>query len=271
MRIDKLFMKIASLVIVMCISAVILCSCGSGDIEVPLSSQYIFNSLTDKERPVFNRMYSGANNYKYSIRVGGMKEKEFSDLCMKFYSCGSEMFYISGVIKYRVSGSGNISECYFNYDYYTGSANNMREELSKKEDEILSGITDSMTDVEKIRYIHDYLIENITYDADALDCDNVYGALIKQRTHCQGFSKSVCCLCDKLGIESMLVTGNAGGPHMWNMVKVGGKWYNLDVTWDDPDFGGRKFDDYFLISDSTISMTHTKDNYIKYPDAPVDY
>ena len=253
----------------------VLCSCGSSseEFEIPLSSQYIYNSLPAHDKEVFKRIYQGVTNYKYDIRIGGMNQNEFDNLMMKFFSCGSEFFYMRvGQVKFNTKSDGVVSNAYFNYDYFSDAADNMREQLAAAEDNILEGITDNMSDAEKLKYIHDYLISNVTYDAEAMDCDNVYGSLVKHRTHCQGFSKSVCCLCDRLGIESMLVLGEAGGGgHMWNMVKVDGIWYNLDVTWDDPDMGKRKFDNYFLISDKTISQTHTKYDYVDYPEAKFDY
>ena len=68
-------------------------------------------------------------------------------------------------------------------------------------------------------------------------------------------------------IDCVLVTGTAnGGGHAWNQVKVDGKWYNIDVTWDDPIYywGGTLTPilvyDYFLVSDSVIYADHIADN-----------
>lgn len=263
--------KIISAVSAVAVAAAMLTACGSTDVQVPTSSQYVYNSLSDKERTAFNKIYSGVTDYKHSVKISSMSEDEFNDFILKFYCCGSELFYMSDQIKYQINADGRVNECFFTYDYYENSTKSMQEQLDAKADEILSKITSDMTDADKLKYIHDYIIDNVTYDAEAMDCDNVYGALIKNRTHCQGFSKSICFLCDKLGIESLLITGDAGGGHMWNMVKIDDKWYHLDATWDDPDHGGRSRSDYFLISDSTISQTHTADTYMDYPNASADY
>ena len=61
---------------------------------------------------------------------------------------------------------------------------------------------------------------------------------------------------------------------MWNMVKVDGKWYHMDVTWDDPlTSDGRPMlrYDYFLISEAKIREDHTIDNDFKIPTAPSNY
>jgi transglutaminase/protease-like cytokinesis protein 3 len=46
---------------------------------------------------------------------------------------------------------------------------------------------------------------------------------------------------------------------------VDGKWYNIDVTWDDPDDGERIYYDYFCIPDSKIYKDHTvEDGFVPY-------
>lgn len=53
---------------------------------------------------------------------------------------------------------------------------------------------------------------------------------------CEGYSKAFKVLCNKFSIPCVLVSGDAGGDHMWNYVKLSdGKWYLVDVTWDDQD------------------------------------
>lgn len=53
--------------------------------------------------------------------------------------------------------------------------------------------------------------------------------------------------------------------HAWNIVKIHGKWYHIDATWDDPvwDMPGRSYHDYFLVSFDTMNkntlINHTKD------------
>ena len=63
----------------------------------------------------------------------------------------------------------------------------------------------------------------------------------------------------------MIVTGETYVPHMWNMVKLDGNWYHVDVTWDKPaDELHKLFPDvilyqYFMATDSVIKNTHIMD------------
>ncbi len=131
-------------------------------------------------------------------------------------------------------------------------------------------ITKNMSDFDKAKAIHDYMVMNIDYDyanylADTIPNDsyNVIGALKNKYAVCAGYAKAFKLLCEQSGLECTYVTGTAGGPHAWNQVKIDGKWYNVDVTWDDPVSTDKQFNDhkynrysYFLISDELMYKDH---------------
>ena len=94
------------------------------------------------------------------------------------------------------------------------------------------------TDYDTVVAINDYLCSLITYDLDAPNRQNVYGALREKRCVCEGYAHSFKLLCDKFGIDcvSIIGTGYSDGEseaHMWNAVRLNGKWYAVDVTWND--------------------------------------
>ena len=95
-------------------------------------------------------------------------------------------------------------------------------------------------DYEKIKYVHDYLVDNISYDEslEASNTHNMYGALVNKTCVCDGYANAFQYLMLELGINSMNIPGytTAGETeyHQWNAVELDGKWYMIDVTWDDP-------------------------------------
>ena len=144
--------------------------------------------------------------------------------------------------------------------------------LNNKADEIIKSIIKpGMSDIQKEFAIHDYLVLNTKYDYDNYIKGTVpyesytpYGVLVNGVGVCQGYAEAAKLLFDKSGIESYIVFGEASsggssGGHAWNIVKIGGKYYQLDVTWDDPvtdDTGFLRYD-YFNLSDKEISKDHT--------------
>lgn len=100
----------------------------------------------------------------------------------------------------------------------------------------------SMNDYEKVKALHDWIIENIEYDQNMQNVNryNIYGALIDRKVVCEGYAKLFKYILDNVGIECVLVSGTAVNSegqnerHMWNYVRIGGNWYAVDCTWDDP-------------------------------------
>ena len=142
-------------------------------------------------------------------------------------------------------------------------------------DVIDSIITPGMTDYDKIRAVHDWIVENTYYDVVNYyagtvpnESYNVEGVMVNHRAVCDGYSKTFECFMDALGIECERITGTANngstsGSHAWNRVRLNGEWYYIDVTWDDPargpsfpDFNHPNYN-YFLISLEQISRNHS--------------
>ena len=108
-------------------------------------------------------------------------------------------------------------------------------------------ITNGMTDYQKELAIHDWIVKWASYDTEANnnsptakpspDNDNPYGLLFNKKAICSGYTSTFQLFMDMLGIECITVNGyarNRETEHAWNMVRLDGEWYCVDVTWDDP-------------------------------------
>lgn len=113
-----------------------------------------------------------------------------------------------------------------------------KEEVEDAIDRIVSKVSKAENDFEKEVIIHDMLCKAVTYDSE-LGSDvgaiySIYGALINGHAVCEGYARAFKLLCQSAGLECILVTGDSKGVgHLWNMVKLEGNWYHVDVTWDD--------------------------------------
>lgn len=109
------------------------------------------------------------------------------------------------------------------------------------------------TDYEKIRAIYDFVCDTVTYDYENLSDGSyklkytAYAALINGTAVCQGYAVLMYRLLLEAGVDCRVITGTGnGGPHAWNIVRLGDVYYNLDATWD----AGRSSYSYFLKSPS---------------------
>lgn len=131
------------------------------------------------------------------------------------------------------------------------------------------------SDWEKMLVIHDELVRRIVYDTDLdQEKNQVASALLDGLTLCKGYAQAFQLVCDRLGLDCQIISGRSGGiEHAWNLVKLDGKHYHVDVTHDDPvpDRGPNAPVDHrhFLRSDAAMRETHQWDADV-YPACPDD-
>lgn len=163
-----------------------------------------------------------------------------------------------------------------NYSELTKSYSNVTEDDINTINSILNSIIKpGMTETEKIRTVHNWIVCNTTYNDkyyDRGDSFNHVSNLLNNKTGvCQGYSVTFYIFMKQIGIPCTLVMGKTDNvSHAWNAVKLDGNWYYIDVTWDDPVVNGTSnypggdniSYEYLLCTYNHISMTHTEDNYI---------
>lgn len=163
-----------------------------------------------------------------------------------------------------------------NYSELTKSYSNVTEDDINTINSILNSIIKpGMTETEKIRTVHNWIVCNTTYNDkyyDRGDSFNHVSNLLNNKTGvCQGYSVTFYIFMKQMGIPCTLVMGKTDNvSHAWNAVKLDGNWYYIDVTWDDPVVNGTSnypggdniSYEYLLCTYNHISMTHAEDNYI---------
>ncbi|MDE7423159.1 MAG: hypothetical protein K2N51_05645 [Lachnospiraceae bacterium] len=148
---------------------------------------------------------------------------------------------------------------------YRESASQLKKVNTKVKKVLASLKLNKKSRVEKIRAIHDYIAKTVQYD-HSLKNFTAYAGLVhsNHRTVCQGYALLFYKMCIDAGIPCRIVTGWAGTPHAWNIVKLSGKWYYVDVTWDDTDNTYKPYTyDYFLIGSNKMNWNHSLDSDYK--------
>lgn len=180
-----------------------------------------------------------------------------------------EILYYKGMV-YNSNGLLTIK-----YSKDTATIKAHQEKLESKVYTILSQIINPiMTDYQKELAVHNYLVENCEYDINGIKNDQIspesftpYGALCLGVAVCEGYSEAASILLNRSGVDTIIITGESKGVgHAWNVVKIDGELYHLDITWDDPYQADQKsgiIHYYFNLSDSDMSLDHEwdKNNY----------
>ncbi len=143
----------------------------------------------------------------------------------------------------------------------------------------LKKVTRGMSDYDKVKTVHDYLVNTCRYDIEFSNPNmfNIYGALIDGVCVCAGYARALKYVLDSMGIKCICIIGRGGDilerpeGHAWNYVKLEGEWYAIDVTWDDPvgDVDQIRYD-YFLMGSKQITKDHLPSETYDYPELAGD-
>ena len=119
-----------------------------------------------------------------------------------------------------------------------------------------TGLGTSLT-VKLQKLIRQAGIGTIDFDNNDPDIYTVYGALVNGLTVCEGYARSFQMLLNGLGVDCVGVIGESTGQlHIWNCVRLGDNWYNVDATWNDREESYARYI-YFNVTDDYLADDHT--------------
>ena len=142
------------------------------------------------------------------------------------------------------------------------------KEINNKVEELYSRLVNpNMTTIDNIKVIHDFIINNSKYDTARSDynmttykSDIAYGALLQGRAVCGGYSDAMALFLEKLGVKNFKISSES---HVWNALYIDGKWYHLDLTWDDPVTSNNTDvlqHDYFMLNTDELHSKELKEH-----------
>ncbi len=173
-----------------------------------------------------------------------------------FKQAMAEVPYIHwNISSYKISSNGETAN--ITVDYRENKS--QTEFVDTRVHQILASILKpGMTNVYKEYVIHNWIVSHLQYDT-SLKIDTAYDALKSGRTVCQGYALLAYRMLTTAGIPTKIETGSVNGEsHMWDEVNIGGKWYQLDPTWDDPVGDGPNdlLYTYFNVTNQELAYTH---------------
>lgn len=206
---------------------------------------------------IYAAIYEGLSEKSDHITIKGKMDIDDVKKAMNMvHSDHPEIFWING---YSISSGIFDSEIEINVlnNYSSDELDAMLNEIKAAADTVISEIPLNADDFQKIVSVHDTLIRNTTYDTESAALGKnglwgtIYGCLVNGKAVCQGYSEAFQYIMQLLDIPCGTVTGRAWDSefytaldgetqsisHAWNYVMVNGKYYWVDVTWDDPDEG----------------------------------
>lgn len=204
--------------------------------------------LDEQMRQNYEWIEQGIYSLQTNINLKHLSQDKLKKLVEFYKADNPQVFWLASDYGYDYNVfTKDVSNIRFSYDYRDATTGqeitytkHMVEEMNLMVETqarlILNGISSDMSEYQKVQYLHDYLAKSITYDESGSFAHNIYGALVEKRAVCDGYAFAFQYLLTQIGMESRIVYGISleNVPHAWNVVKIDGNYYHIDVTWDSP-------------------------------------
>ena len=186
-----------------------------------------------------------------NLKDYGISKAELEAVIADIIYSEPALFYVDSSYSYTSNAGQRILKLMPTYTHTPTEVAAMRTEYEAALAEIVANAPQTGSDFDKILYLHDYFVRNYSYDK-TLAIHDVYTFFTQKTGVCQAYMLALIAAAEALGLESLPVTSDAM-KHAWNLVKIDGAWYHVDITWDDTNTLPTRISyDYFLQSDAGL-------------------
>lgn len=223
---------------------------------------YYYQQMNKQRQAVYHAILQRITALADEFQIPAIDGSELYDVFFQLRLDHPEIFWATS-FKYKFfKGSPN----YIFIPEYIFEKNKIREHQKalKARVDKLARPAKNFSDIEKEKYVHDFICENVRYDKlKKAYSHEIIGPLGQGVGVCEGIAKSVKILCDALNLWCIIaICGNNPEKgikyrHTWNIIRLDGKYYHLDATFDNTLGAGAQIRyDYFNLCDKSVFRDH---------------
>lgn len=222
---------------------------------------YYYQKMNKAQQTAYHGILQGLLAMDDSIQIPRLEPEELYNVFFQLRLDHPEIFWTPGY-KYKYYPDSPNLIFIPEYLFQKGKVKEHQKAMKARVEKLIRPAK-SLSEWEREKYIHDFICDNVHYDKLKKPYSHeIIGPLGQGVGVCEGIAKSVKILCDALGIWCIIVVcGNNPEKgikyrHTWNIVKIGGKYYHLDATFDNTLGKEEKRYDYFNLSDKSVFRDH---------------
>lgn len=238
---------------------------GEGDYGIPYVTEsldrcapdklhyYYYDHLPERLKPCYELLYQAVKDHEDEVKSGEFNGEDFNTVLCSMKNDHPELFWFNQIERYY--WDRDLLTAVLDYGADKSEAEKLQQRVNEAVKPFLEGITPEMSAYDILIRLHVRMINHIDYDSISLEKQDksggsksgeidflrqITGALLEGKSVCAGYAKTMQHLANLCGIECTYCRGNcrgnggnSDGYHGWNVVKLDGDYYHLDVTWCD--------------------------------------
>jgi len=229
---------------------------------VAKAANYYYDQLNKVQQKAYYAIKEGLLKLQDSFAVPKLSGKELADIYFMIRMDCPSIFY-SVTFSYRYYADSSMVEMIPKYLFPKDKIKEHRQAMEARVAK-LARQAEKLDEKGKELFIHDFIVENVKYDKLKKEYSHeIIGALGNGVAVCEGIAKAVKILCDELKLWCIIALSEANPDkgikyrHAWNVIRIDGQYYHLDVTFDNSLSGEDCVRyDYVNLSDKQIFRDH---------------
>ena len=196
----------------------------------------LYEGLSDDGRQAYRSLYEAVLTHKETVYIPSLTSRELSDVHAALKYDNPHLPCISDEFSY--GSFGGLFYVKMRYDYTRAECDALSAELVATAKRMCADCA-GLDEYGRELRLHDALVRQSDYSDEGVNSNTAAGVLVDRKAVCAGYALGMKLLCDMTGLRSCVVRGTAESvrgteAHAWLAVRIDGRWYHLDPTWDDP-------------------------------------
>lgn len=240
---------------------------------------YCYSVLSEEEKSIYQEIYIILKEMKENITLSTIDVEMIEKVFQCVLNDHPKFYYVKGYTYTTYSTDDIVNRLDFSgtYTKTKEECDVINAQIESYVNECFLGMSEELSDYEKVKYIYDYIILNTEYNLNAEDSQNICSVFLNGESVCMGYARAMQYLLLKQNILCTIVNGTAGEmeEHAWNLLLLDGQYYHLDVTWGDDSYivtndseavTGMVNYGFFCVTTDEIDNTHTIDSIVDLPE-----
>ena len=227
--------------------------------------QYYYNHMDKQKQAAYHGILQGITSLADEFQIPALDGEDLYNVFFQLRLDHPEIFWATGY-KYRYYKDSPNIIFIPEYLFDKGKIKEHQKAMKSRVEKLVRP-AQSLSEWEKEKYVHGFICQNVHYDKlKKAYSHEIIGPLGQGVGVCEGIAKAVKVLLDALGVWCVIaICGNNPEKgikyrHTWNIVRIGGTYYHLDVTFDNTLGKSDKVEDirydYFNLDDGHIFKDH---------------